>query len=137
MMFRSNSSQLFSRIIAEEERFELSRPFRACRFSKPVPSTTQPLFHKVSTMEAAQGADRDFVVLSFHSRFEAKQFASHPSQPLFLKRFENITYFCVLYKKWYYVLRSWPYRLSVRTEAFQASKRGSTPRRVMLTKSSA
>gem|GEM_PF-6020051 len=29
-------------IFAERERFELSRPFPVCRFSKPVLSTTQP-----------------------------------------------------------------------------------------------
>jgi hypothetical protein len=43
MMTRSNVSQTFSRIIAEEKRFELLKGFHPCWFSKPVPSTTQPL----------------------------------------------------------------------------------------------
>ena len=35
-------------ILAEREGFEPSRPFRACRFSKPVPSTAQPSLHEKS-----------------------------------------------------------------------------------------
>src|SRR3990167_8601285 len=35
-------------IFAEREGFETLRPFRACRFSKPVPSTAQPSLHEKS-----------------------------------------------------------------------------------------
>jgi hypothetical protein len=49
-------------ILAEEVRFELTIPFRVCRFSKPVPSTTQPLLRIFATLKRRPLRVRGFVL---------------------------------------------------------------------------
>ena len=74
-------------------RFELTVRFPARRFSKPLPSTTQPHLQRKRPYQSST----------------------------FLHFWQKLVYFSSQF---------WPYRLSVRTKAFQALKRGSTPRRV-------
>src|SRR3989344_588655 len=46
---------------AEEVRFELTIGLRLCRFSKPVPSTTQPLFHIFHYIQMEAVCDRSWL----------------------------------------------------------------------------
>src|SRR3989344_1712894 len=100
--------------LAEEVRFELTIPFQVCRFSKPVPSTTQPLLHKFrfAQMEAASRKVASCLPPRF-ARMKSKAVCFSSTQPLLhwtakalakatIFRFASLTFFVHFIKKCYY-----------------------------------
>ena len=93
-------------VVTERGRFELPRQFPACRFSKPVPSTTQPPLHYCKMSLLLSIADGGLVLASSAS-LRMKREAVHVSSrepPLhYCKYTTKLTIFCVSSKKWYSV----------------------------------
>ena len=119
-------------LLAEAGGFEPPMPFRACRFSRAVISTTHPHFHIFASLrwKPHQNADSAFVFAALAAlvdKYEAVHiYPTHPhfhtgNDNIFLPFFQNIV---ILLEP------LWPYRLMVRTRPFQGCNQGSIPCRV-------